>query len=233
MAVVAFGSVRSCGVTTLALSLAATWPPERRVLLVEADPAGGTLAAGSGWPAEPSLVSLAAAARRGGEPSLVWEHCHAAARRGGGAGRAVLGRPRPQRARACSTTCWAVSVSSTPTCWWTAAGSNRLGRPRAVGAGRPGGAGRAAAPGRPARSGGLARSPPSEGHRLGLVTVGDGPYPDYRDRRGARRARCWPACRGTPTRPVPWCRCRRRAGSCAWRRWSGLPGPWPTNSPPN
>ena len=56
------------------------WPPpgrpERRVLLVEADPAGGTLAAASGWPAEPSLVSLAAAARRGGDPALVWEHCH-------------------------------------------------------------------------------------------------------------------------------------------------------------
>lgn len=74
MVVVAFGSVRSCGVTTLALSLAATWPAERRVLLVEADPAGGTLAAGSGWAAEPNLVSLAAAARRGGDPSLVWNH---------------------------------------------------------------------------------------------------------------------------------------------------------------
>lgn len=72
----AFGSVRSCGVTTLALSLAATWPTDRRVLVVEADPVGGTLAAASGWPPEPSLVSLAAAARRGGDPSLVWEHCH-------------------------------------------------------------------------------------------------------------------------------------------------------------
>ena len=72
----AFGSVRSCGVTTLALGLAATWPTDRRVLLVEADPAGGTLAAAAGWPAEPNLVSLAAAARRGGDPALVWEHCH-------------------------------------------------------------------------------------------------------------------------------------------------------------
>ncbi|HUA94912.1 MAG TPA: hypothetical protein VMB82_05235 [Acidimicrobiales bacterium] len=71
-----FGSVRSCGVTTLSLALAATWPSERRVLLVEADPAGGTLAAASGWPVEPSLVSLAASARRGGDPSMVWEHCH-------------------------------------------------------------------------------------------------------------------------------------------------------------
>jgi hypothetical protein len=76
VAVVALGSVRSCGVTTLSLALAATWPRERRVLLVEADPAGGTLAAASGWPVEPSLVSLAASARRGGDPSMVWEHCH-------------------------------------------------------------------------------------------------------------------------------------------------------------
>jgi hypothetical protein len=45
-------------------------------VLIEADPAGGTLAAGSGWPAEPSLMSLAAAVRRGGEPALVWEHCY-------------------------------------------------------------------------------------------------------------------------------------------------------------
>jgi hypothetical protein len=73
--VVALGSVRSCAVTTLALALAATWPKERRVLLVELDPAGGTLAAASRWPPEPSLVSLAAAARRGFYPDLVWEHC--------------------------------------------------------------------------------------------------------------------------------------------------------------
>ena len=75
MAVVALGSVRSCGVTTLALALAATWPKDRRVLLVEADPAGGTLAAASGWPSEPSLVTLAAAARHAFDPGLVWEHC--------------------------------------------------------------------------------------------------------------------------------------------------------------
>ena len=72
---VALGSVRSCGVTTLALALAATWPKDRPVLLVEADPAGGTLAAESGWPPEPSLVSLAAAARHALDPGLVWEHC--------------------------------------------------------------------------------------------------------------------------------------------------------------
>ena len=75
MSVVALGAVRSCGVTTLALALAATWPSSRRVLLAELDPAGGTLAAASGWPPEPGLVSLAAAARRGSDPELVWEHC--------------------------------------------------------------------------------------------------------------------------------------------------------------
>jgi hypothetical protein len=46
------------------------------VLLAELDPAGGTLAAASGWPPQPGLVSLAAAARRGNDPELVWEHCH-------------------------------------------------------------------------------------------------------------------------------------------------------------
>ena len=76
MTVMAFGAVRSCGVTTMTLAVAATWPPSRRVLLAELDPAGGTLAAASGWPPQPGLVSLAAAARRGNDPELVWEHCH-------------------------------------------------------------------------------------------------------------------------------------------------------------
>ena len=75
MSVLALAAVRSCGVTTLALSLATTWPDDRRVLLAEFDPAGGTLAAALGWPPEPGVVSLAAAARRGGDPDLIWGHC--------------------------------------------------------------------------------------------------------------------------------------------------------------
>jgi Flp pilus assembly CpaE family ATPase len=58
------------------------------VLLAELDPAGGTLAAASGWPPEPGLVSLAAAARRGSDPELVWEHCQELAN-----GTAVLAGP--------------------------------------------------------------------------------------------------------------------------------------------
>ncbi len=77
MSVVAVGSVRSCGVTALALGLAATWPDPQHVLLAELDPVGGTLAGAAGWEAEPSLVSLAAAARRGAAPSVLYEHCRA------------------------------------------------------------------------------------------------------------------------------------------------------------
>lgn len=76
MGMVVLGSVRSCGTTTVAVALAATWPPGRRVVVVELDPAGGSLAAASGWAAEPSLVTLAAATRRDSDPEAIWAHCH-------------------------------------------------------------------------------------------------------------------------------------------------------------
>jgi len=71
---IALGCVRSCGVTTTAAAVATVWPIERRVLMVEADPAGGDLAARYGLAPEPGLVSLAAAARRDSDPGLVWRH---------------------------------------------------------------------------------------------------------------------------------------------------------------
>jgi hypothetical protein len=74
VSVLAIGAVRSCGVTTLATGLARTWVPGRQLLLVELDPAGGVLAARFGLAAEPGLVSLATATRRHGEQELVWEH---------------------------------------------------------------------------------------------------------------------------------------------------------------
>jgi hypothetical protein len=178
MAVVTFGSVRSCGVTTLALSLAATWPPGRRILLVESDPAGGMLAAGSGWPPEPSLMSLAAAARRGGEAAMVWEHCHELP---GGA--AVLAGPSSvDHARSALSMagdllgrlgeldadvlmdCGRLEPSSAALGLWERADRVVLAvRPRLADL--------------HALTGWL-EGRPSEGHRLGLVTVGDGPYPD-------------------------------------------------------
>ncbi|MDA8273985.1 MAG: hypothetical protein M0029_01225 [Actinomycetota bacterium] len=75
MAVFVLASVRSCATTTSAVALAATWPAPRRVLVVELDPAGGTFAAALGWPAQPSLVSLGAAARHRSDPEAVWAHC--------------------------------------------------------------------------------------------------------------------------------------------------------------
>src|SRR5271155_1346944 len=75
MTVVAVASVRSCGVTTLTAGLAMVWPGQRQRLVVEADPAGGVLAAASGLPPEPGLVSLAAATRRHDEPTVAFEHC--------------------------------------------------------------------------------------------------------------------------------------------------------------
>ncbi|MHB1927989.1 MAG: hypothetical protein ACYCUG_00890 [Acidimicrobiales bacterium] len=77
MTVVAVGSVRSCGVTTMAAGLAMVWPEPARRVLIEADPAGGTLAAAGGLVADPGLVSLAAAARRQADPALVFDHAQA------------------------------------------------------------------------------------------------------------------------------------------------------------
>ena len=71
------------------------WPGERQRLLVEADPAGGMLAAAAGLRPEPGLVSLAAAARRHDEPVVAFEHCQALPD-----GIPVLcGPPGPERAR--------------------------------------------------------------------------------------------------------------------------------------
>lgn len=63
----------SPGVTTATLAMAARWP-NGAPLVVEADPAGGDLAARHRLPATPGLVSLAAAARRQSSTELLAEH---------------------------------------------------------------------------------------------------------------------------------------------------------------
>lgn len=92
--VVALGCARSAGVTTTAATLACAWPA--RVLLAECDPAGGTLSARCGLPAEPGLVSLAAAARRRAEPGLIAEHCQTLP----GGALVLAGPPSAEQARA-------------------------------------------------------------------------------------------------------------------------------------
>ncbi len=75
MSIIALASLKaSPGVTTTALALAGAWPTEQRVVVAEFDPAGGDLAARFGLASEPSLVSLAAAARRDCTDGLIWEH---------------------------------------------------------------------------------------------------------------------------------------------------------------
>jgi hypothetical protein len=74
MTVTGVGCLRSCGATTLSLGLAMLRKATGPHLLVEADPAGGTLAAALGLEPEPGLVSMAAAARRRSEPSIALEH---------------------------------------------------------------------------------------------------------------------------------------------------------------
>jgi hypothetical protein len=64
----------SPGVTTTAVALAGRWPDGGRPVLVECDPAGGDLLARFRLPPAPGLVSLAAAARRGAGPRLLWQH---------------------------------------------------------------------------------------------------------------------------------------------------------------
>lgn len=79
MALIALAADKGApGVTTTAVALAALWP--RRVLLAEADPAGGDLVYravnGAGRPLDPTtgILSLAATARRGIAAEQLWDH---------------------------------------------------------------------------------------------------------------------------------------------------------------
>jgi MinD-like ATPase involved in chromosome partitioning or flagellar assembly len=75
MSMVAFAAAKAApGVTTSATAVAAVWPAERGVLLAECDPGGGDLAARFRLPAQPGLVSLAAAARRDLDAAMVAQH---------------------------------------------------------------------------------------------------------------------------------------------------------------
>jgi hypothetical protein len=75
MSLIAFVSGRSPGLTTAVHALALCWPEGRQALIVEHDPAGGSLAARHEVPAEPGLTSLAAAGRRGLSADVVLQHC--------------------------------------------------------------------------------------------------------------------------------------------------------------
>lgn len=90
----------SPGVTTAMVALAAVWPADRQVLMVEADPDGGVLAARFGLSTEPGLASAAPGLRR--EPrSKLANHIQ----RLPGGGMVLFGPSSPDQARLIVTAC--------------------------------------------------------------------------------------------------------------------------------
>jgi MinD-like ATPase involved in chromosome partitioning or flagellar assembly len=90
------GAKHSPGASTLAIILAALSANERPTLLVEADPAGGDLAARAGLAQDPGLLTLAAAGRRG----LTCSHLEAHAQRLGNGARVLVAPCTPVHAHA-------------------------------------------------------------------------------------------------------------------------------------
>lgn len=86
----------SPGATTLATALGARWPAQENPIVVEADPAGGDLMARFRLPDSPGLVSLAAAARRSTDATLLFQHAQPLP----GGLRAVLGPVGAEQSRA-------------------------------------------------------------------------------------------------------------------------------------
>lgn len=75
MSVFAFASTKAApGVTTAVLALAAAWPTDCRVVVVELDLDGGDVAAWHDLPAQPGLLSYAAAGRRDLRPDALLAH---------------------------------------------------------------------------------------------------------------------------------------------------------------
>jgi len=77
VSLIAFAKAKAGGTTTAVLATASVWPASRQLLIAELDPAGGDLAARFAMPAEPGLMTLAAAARRDLDAAAVWEHAQA------------------------------------------------------------------------------------------------------------------------------------------------------------
>ncbi len=97
MTLVCFGSVKgSPGVTLTSLLTAAVWPVRegRQKLLLEADPAGGSLAVRYQMPTRPGLLSLAAATGNSLSRDGIWEHAQALP----GGLPAVVAPPSPDQA---------------------------------------------------------------------------------------------------------------------------------------
>lgn len=97
MSVIVFGSAKaSPGVTTALSALAAGWPSNRDVLIVEADPDGGVLAARCGLAAEPGLSTFAVTGRRRPQAQELARHVQPMSAAGV---RALVAPPAAEQAR--------------------------------------------------------------------------------------------------------------------------------------
>ncbi len=109
MSVFAFGSVKaSPGVTTAVLALAAAWPADRHVVVVELDLDGGDVAAWYDLAAQPGLLSYAAAGRRDLRPDAILDHTQLLP--GVGAAEVVVGPASPEQAEAALDTLLAAGL---------------------------------------------------------------------------------------------------------------------------
>lgn len=109
MSLFAFGSAKaSPGVTTAVLALAAVWPPDRQVVVVELDPDGGDVAAWWDLAAQPGLLSYAAAGRRDLRPDTILAHTQPLP--GLGRVEVVAGPASPEQAEAALTTLLAAGL---------------------------------------------------------------------------------------------------------------------------
>ena len=69
------------GATTTAVAIAAGWPADDEVVVLEADPRGGSLAGWLDTPAQPSLATVVASAGAGRDPRAILENLDTMVRR--------------------------------------------------------------------------------------------------------------------------------------------------------
>ncbi|HEX9767203.1 MAG TPA: hypothetical protein VGA36_10605, partial [Nitriliruptorales bacterium] len=97
MSLVVLGSAKGApGVTTAVLALAAVWPDGRDVMVVEADPDGGVIAARYRLPSEPGLATLAVAGRQALTSATLVRHTQ---RLDDGGVRVLVAPPTAERSR--------------------------------------------------------------------------------------------------------------------------------------
>ena len=126
MSLIAVGSARAApGATTLALALAATWPQQRQMMIWEADPDGGVLAARYGLGDQPGLSTIAATVRQDRlSREQLWHHTQQLP----GGTPIVVGGESADQAHVVLDRCWGAPGGMAAAASW--GGHDRRRRPR-------------------------------------------------------------------------------------------------------